>query len=103
MLKEKVSQQEAVDFLNDILKADPEGISAFFSTRVACNKELANHPTVQVGVLNPDYHVFGALGILNGLFGIDEDGWGCIVAIVEGPKIIQFEVVTNKHKGQGKV
>ena len=99
-LKEKVSIQEAVDFLNGLLEADQEAVSAFFSTRVACNKGMADHPTVQVGELSPDYHVFGAIGIFNGLFGIDEDGWGGITAIVEGIKIHSFEVVTDKHKGK---
>jgi len=100
MLKEKVSIDETIDYLNGLLEADPEGISAFFSTRVACNEKMAQHPTVQVGVLNPDYYVFGAIGIFNGLFGIDEDGWGYITAIVEGINIIKFEKVTDKHKGK---
>jgi len=101
MLKEKVTPQETVDFLNELLQLDPDGMNAFFSTRVACNAKIARHETVQVGVLNPDYYVFGALGIFNGLFGIDEDGWGCITAIVEGPRIVKFEIVTDEHKGTG--
>ena len=102
MLKEKVTPQETVDYLNELLEADPDGINAFFSTRIACTEKMAKHPTVQVGTLNPDYYVFGALGILNGLFGIDEDGWGCIVAMLDGFKVLRFEIVTDEHKGKGK-
>jgi len=71
----------AIEFLNELLRADPQAVSALIETRVPCNQELADHPTVQVRSygLNGGYQV-GLLGILNGLFGVDEEGWGPIAA-----------------------
>jgi hypothetical protein len=78
-MREQVSIDDVVQFLNSLLKVDPQAISALFDRgRVPCNQALADHPTVQVnegGV--------GPLGILNGIFGTYEDGWGPILMVVE--------------------
>lgn len=77
----------AIDMLNDILEADPKAISELFTHRVSCNNELADHRTVQVR----DDNTVSALGVLNGLFGVDESGWGYIAAVCnEDGLIVKF-------------
>ena len=75
---------DAIDRLNKMLEADPVAISALVETRVPCNQEMADHPTVQVTDegLQGGYKL-GILGVLNGLFGVDQDGWGPIAAQYE--------------------
>lgn len=79
MVKESVTIDEVIEFLNEILAVDEDAIYDLVETRVACNPALANHPTVQVSLQDGKYTV-GLLGILNGIFGTDEDGCGPIVA-----------------------
>jgi len=79
MLKETVTVDEVIEFLNEVLAIDGDAICNLVETRVACNAALANHPTVQVSPQDGNYTV-GLLGILNGIFGTDEDGRGPIVA-----------------------
>lgn len=68
------SKEEVVDFLNELLKIDSKAINELFNIRIPCNEALQDHPTVQV---NHKGEV-GILGILNGLFGIQENGQGYI-------------------------
>lgn len=63
--------------LNDLLRTDPMIINTFFNLKVTCNKEMAEHPTIQVGEVdletgeytynsdNSEYRV-GLLGLMNG-------------------------------------
>ena len=95
-VQDKISIKETVDYLNDLLKVDPDAINALFSIRVGCNKSLADHPTLQVIGLSKDYFIFGIIGLLNGLFGIDEHGWGHISADCEGSKITRFRILTSE-------
>jgi hypothetical protein len=79
-----VSPWEAVDLLNSAFADDPIAVKALVGHRVACNSKLADHPTVQVGggVGSPkSKHGVSILGLLNGFFGTDADGWGCIAGI----------------------
>jgi len=84
MLKDSVTVHEAVGLLNSALEADPAAVSALVSTRVPCNELLALHPTIQAGcgpvIAGPNV---GLLGVLNGLFGVDDKGYGAIEAVVE--------------------
>lgn len=77
MLKNQITIDETIDFLNDLIKTDKPALAALIANRVPCNRELAEHPTVQVAQQNDGFHV-GMLGILNGLFGIHETGQGPI-------------------------
>lgn len=79
----------AIAVLNRIHKEDPAVLPALIQMRVPCNRALADDETVQVGVLctmDHDGHEssrefeVGFLGILNGIFGIKEDGYGYIQA-----------------------
>lgn len=66
---------EAVAFLNSALAIDRVAMTALMVTRFPCNEALANHETIQVMAVEKTYLV-GGLGLLNGLFGIREDGMG---------------------------
>jgi len=96
MIKTSVSLQETVDFLNSLLEKDPVAITALFSMRTACNKEMADHETVQVGALSKDYFQVGMIGVLNGLFGIDSNGWGHICAHYDNGSITHFEALNEE-------
>lgn len=87
-----VTPADAVDVLNRIHAADPLVLDQLVSARVSCNQALADDPTVQVGGFNAEgepvrsdgpavaYQV-GLLGILNGIFGVQENGQGYIAAV----------------------
>lgn len=78
------SVEETVDFLNSLLEIDRSAITILCSTRIGCNEELANHPTVQVHASKAKFYSIGFLGIINGLFGVikegEKKGHGFIVA-----------------------
>jgi len=95
MVKNSVSIEGTVNFLNELIKIDQNAVSALFSMRIICNEELADHETVQVHQLGPETFQVGMIGILNGLFGIDEFGWGHVVADYENAKISGFRVLTT--------
>lgn len=96
MVKSRISIQKTVDFLNELLEIDRCTITALFSSRICCNSLLADHPTVQVGVLSKNYFQVGMIGILNGLFGIDEHGWGHIIADYEDGELLRFRLLTDE-------
>lgn len=56
-----------VETLNEALMADPAAILTIINNRVKCNSELANHPTVMVGLNNESFEV-GVLGLINGIY-----------------------------------
>jgi hypothetical protein len=80
MLKNHITIDETVIFLNELIEIDKSAIAALIANRVPCNKKLADHPTVQVSAQNDGFHV-GLLGILNGLFGTLENGHGPITFV----------------------
>lgn len=83
---------QAIEVLNRIHKTDPTVLPELISYRVECNLELADDPTVQVGREKTHGVVYkvGLLGIINGLFGVDENGWGFIYANFEKDELIDF-------------
>ncbi len=89
MIYESRTIDETIDFLNGMVALDPHAVGRLIAARVPCNLALADHPTVQVCAHDEDTDIGGAefavgfLGVLNGLFGIDEKGWGVITALVE--------------------
>lgn len=80
MLKQTVSIDEVIALLNDAFEKDPEAIHELVTTRVPCNEAMADHPTIQVGVnwKGTSKYVVGVIGILNGIFGTADDGYGAI-------------------------
>ena len=95
MVKESVTLKETVDFLNSLIKVDSSAINSLFSTRISCNEDLADHETVQV-MARGEFFQVGMIGILNGLFGIDEHGWGHISADYDDGKITKFNILTSE-------
>lgn len=66
---------EFIEKLNEIASHDPEAMAKLISSRVSCNDQLADHPTVQVGLDDNKKHRVGLMGILNGLIGtIEKEG-----------------------------
>jgi hypothetical protein len=74
-----------VDVLNRIHNEDPTVMPALIQMRVPCNRVLADDPTVQVGVIDGGFEV-GILGIINGIIGIRDNGWGYIGARYDDEK-----------------
>ena len=81
-IQKKITPQDAVDLLNEAAKLNAQAIRALVDHRVRVNDKLADHPTIQVAVNRYEVPYLGMLGVLNGLFGIDEHGCGAILAEV---------------------
>ncbi len=89
-----INPELIIQFLNELNKIDSFALSKLMNFRVSTNKAMADHETVQVLEDKKDNEIdykFGLLGILNGLCGIDEQGWGYIVAETNvNDEIIKF-------------
>lgn len=85
---------DAVTLLNEALQADRAAVEALFAYRVECNENLAFHPTIQVG----EYFTLGFLGLLNGIFGINESMTGYICAVYEDGKLTRFMLTPDREK-----
>jgi len=97
MLKDYVTSQEVCDLLNELLKIDYTCVHNLISHRERCNKKFAEHPTVQVKQYKTDkFPVVGIIGIINGLFGIREDGMGAICFEFNNEKILKFKLVDKE-------
>jgi hypothetical protein len=75
----KITLEQAISYLNSLVKADPSAMDCMFHYTVSCNQELVNHPTAQVRS-NANGDRITIMGILNGMFGTNEDGSGLIAA-----------------------
>lgn len=73
---------DALEVLNRINWADPTVLPFLVNCRVPCNEAVREDPTVQVGKHDGEWKV-GLLGIINGLFGINEHGSGFICAVYD--------------------
>jgi hypothetical protein len=82
----------AITVLNRALAADKAAIGVLLSLRTPCNDTLANDPTIQVRRNSDETHAIGMLGLINGLFGVDDRNWGHIAMVVESSgDIVRFE------------
>jgi len=96
-IKESITIDEIVNFLNELLEIDRSAIAVLLANRTSCNEELAKHPSVQVMAQNGGYNV-GMFGILNGLFGTFADGWGSMQYIVDDNRnLLRFERVKREE------
>ena len=89
--------REAVQYLNELLAADPDFVNKLVVNRLLCNKTIADHPTVQVSAhRNSKTTRCGFLGVFNGFFGVYQGsnktfhGYGPIIAIYERTYIVEF-------------
>lgn len=71
-----------VKVLRDALRRDPVAISSLMKSKIVTNASLADHPAIQCGKRG-DKFTIGPLGLINGILGIDEYGWGPIAGVVE--------------------
>ena len=93
MINESVTVEQTIKLLNEMLAIDPEATQALIDSRVNCNEALADHATIQVQQYEGDDHPkVGIIGVLNGMFGIDDEGWGPICChINDEGKILKFD------------
>jgi len=97
MLKESITPQDACDLLNEMLALDYECVYGLIAHRQRCNEAVAYHPTIQVQQYALDeYPKVGIVGILNGMFGIREDGMGAICYEEDQGKILRFKITTAR-------
>ena len=94
MLKKTITPLNACDLLNEFLALDPECAQALMFHREKCNDTLASHPTIQVQqYIDDKFPKVGLLGLINGMFGVRDDGRGAICAIVDDTgKITGFKL-----------
>ena len=73
--------QSLINYLNELVKLDRDAVHTLIETRICCNQELSDHPTVQVSKpKDSEICSVGLLGILNGFVGVDDQQWGYIAA-----------------------
>ena len=78
--------------LNNLLAVDPIVISQMMDFRLPCSQALADDPTIQVALREDGTYAVCPLGIINGLLGIDDRGYGPITGFVEDDGVIsRFE------------
>lgn len=110
--------EAAVALLNDILEHAPDNpLGPIFNMRVPVIDEdgwLRNHPTIQVGSVGSGsvgigtlagpgggrVVSLGALGILNGIFGADENGVGYIGMEInrDQTQVLRFSVLDEDQR-----
>lgn len=104
MIKEQVTLDEALSFLNELIQLDANAIAALIANRVPCNEQLANHPTAQCAAQHGGYHI-GMLGIINGMFGVHEEvgveDWGPITFVFRDHNLVGVQrLVGTSASGQ---
>lgn len=92
-MKESITPAEVCAFLNELLLVDEKCITELFRHHQRCNKKMRDHPTVQVNLYSDEEHPeVGIMGILNGMFGIREDGMGALCyEVSERGKLLCFK------------
>ena len=77
----------AVKVLNEALAMDPQAMNEIFKTEWFCNETLLNHPTIQAS----DLGYVRPIGLINGLFGVDNVGWGHIQIVLKDLDVFEIE------------
>lgn len=110
--REAVTVNEMIKVLNEAFVLDPTAMQDLISTRFPCNQKLRDHETIQVhayGDSSMDNPKVGFLGMLNGLIGIDQNGFGAIAAHYNDDKeltgfvMVDTEAITRSSKERRKV
>lgn len=83
MYRKEITAEFVVEFLNNLLKIDKDAIMNLIENRVRCNDAIGNHEEVQAS-FNSGRLSLGLLGLINGFFGVNDKGYGCIVAHYDG-------------------
>ena len=82
MIKETVSIEEALEVLNRAVLLDRAAVEDLLNLRVTCNEALASDSEIQIGRYWGESPTLSFLGLLNGIFGEDEN-WGAICAVFD--------------------
>jgi hypothetical protein len=94
MIRRTVSIYEVVELLNGLCQSDPVAMGKLIENRVPCSDTLIEHPSIQVISNENGQTTLGVLGILNGFFGADVNGWGAIAAVrEEDGRVTEFKVI----------
>ena len=99
-----MSVDDVITFLNSLLRIDRSAVTALIGNRVPCNAKMANHPSVQVMLDKDGQNTdVGFLGVLNGMFGSDDEGWGSIAVEFDDDsgQIHQFFKTSVLQRGWG--
>lgn len=94
-IRKSVDIEHAINVLNAAVRDDSRAMTQLIAHRIPCNDALANHPTIQCGGYGDTPVVVGFLGVLNGIFGIDSDGYGGITATLNDDDTIREFVKTR--------
>lgn len=90
-MKTNKSVTDAINTLNELVELDRYGIQSLIEKKIVCTPELAEHSTCQVSKNNDGYYEVGLLGVINAIFGVDDNSNGFIVASYnEDRKLIGF-------------
>lgn len=93
MLKQSVTPQDVCDLLNELLKLDYDCANGLISYRQQCNEAVAAHQSIQVQQYKDDkFPKVGIVGVLNGIFGIRDDGMGAICFEIDNGNILGFKL-----------
>lgn len=88
-IRRTVSIDDVISFLNELFAIDADMVTSMIVNRTPCNQAMANHPSVQVWEWEGETKV-GLIGILNGLFGCDNDGTGPIATVFNGERLVSI-------------
>ena len=95
-LSEAIAARRAVRVLNSALDADPQCLQGILRFSLVCSEAMAEHPTVQVQAYGDEPPRLSPLGLINGLFGMDDrTGYGHISMFVSDDNSIEGFVLTD--------
>lgn len=107
MIRETVTLDEVIHLLNECVAIDPVAMASLVAARVPCSAGFCDHPTVQVGPIDEQNPAagweVGILGVLNGMFGVDDDGWGEITLYTKegGSPALRFGRTSDWRRAKG--
>lgn len=82
--RHKVTIDDVVKFLNNWVENDRTTVERLIHNHVSCLDWTSNHPSIQVVVDSTTGRArVGVVGLLNGLFGVNEEGLGPISAVFD--------------------
>jgi len=98
--EKKALAVDVIAYLNELVAADPEAMHTLVESRVVVNEDLTNHPTAQVIPTPSGHYELGLLGVVNGIVGIREDGWGYIVGCFDDDtgRLLSFDLTEKFAK-----
>lgn len=94
-MSEQITLDGLIAYLNELTEIDRFAVAALITTRTLCNEAMMEHPSLQVSRTDTDkgYALYtSVLALLNGMFGIREDGRGVITAFFDAEnRLIGFK------------